>query len=41
MSIESQLISKERERATFTLEELTNIYDGSEDETRIRRKVGK
>ncbi|CAK8683531.1 unnamed protein product [Clavelina lepadiformis] len=37
---EMQLLCKEREKVSFSVEELTNILDGNKEETAIRRKVG-
>ena len=41
MSIESQFILKERRLASFSLEELINIFDGGKELTKVRRKMGK
>uniref|UniRef100_H2Z2W8 Acyl-coenzyme A oxidase n=1 Tax=Ciona savignyi TaxID=51511 RepID=H2Z2W8_CIOSA len=39
MSRESRLLEKERGQVNFNVEELTNIYDGGAEETKLRRKV--
>nr|CAB3219770.1 peroxisomal acyl-coenzyme A oxidase 2 [Phallusia mammillata] len=41
MSIESNLLKKERQNVTFSVEELTNVWDGGKEDTEIRRKVVK
>lgn len=37
---ETRLLSAERQKVSFVVEDLTNVYDGGKHETVVRRKVG-